>query len=116
MGAVADTPAAVDAELVYDMCFSVMYPDCLSRAVFDTVDASLTDRFPKPYGTNKFVCTHRQFPLYRLTFMVIVVPCPTTVSICISSEYRFIFGSPIPAPKPRERTSSRAVENPSCMA
>ena len=41
--------------------------------------------------------------------MVIVVPFPRTVSIFISSVNRFIFGRPIPAPNPSERTSGRAV-------
>ena len=37
--AVADAPAAVDAELVYDMGFPVMYADRLGRAVLDAVEA-----------------------------------------------------------------------------
>ena len=38
------------------------------------------------------------------------------VSIRISSVYFLILGSPIPAPKPRLRTLSGAVEKPSCIA
>ncbi len=34
----------------------------------------------------------------------------------ISSVYLFIFGSPMPAPKPRARILSGAVEYPSCIA
>ena len=45
-----------------------------------------------------------------------VVPLPTKVSINISSVYFFILGSPIPAPKPRARTLSGAVEYPSFIA
>ena len=44
------------------------------------------------------------------SFIVMVVPSPTTVSIFISSVYFFIFGSPIPAPKPRLLILSLAVE------
>ena len=128
MRTVADASAAVDTEFVYDMCFPVMYPDRLGRTVLDAVDASLTGGFAQPHRAHKFVVGQRPSLLslkqpythkagsHRRTFMVIVVPCPTTVSICISSEYRFIFGRPSPAPNPSERTSSLAVEKPSCMA
>ena len=43
-------------------------------------------------------------------FKVIVVPSPITVSMFISSVYFLIFGRPMPAPKPSERTFSGAVE------
>ena len=44
------------------------------------------------------------------TAIRIWVPSPTVEAIENSSVYFFIFGSPIPAPKPRLRTSSGAVE------
>ena len=57
-------------------------------------------------------------PVFQLMwiFMVTVVPTPTWVSICMSSEQRFMLGRPIPAPKPRSRATSPAVEKPSSMA
>ena len=52
------------------------------------------------------------------TFTVInnLVPFPSSVSIFNSSEYFFIFGKPIPAPNPSERTLSGAVDQPSFIA
>ena len=39
-----------------------------------------------------------------------IVPIPTTDWMANSSDTRFTFGSPIPAPKPCERIHSLAVE------
>ena len=47
-------------------------------------------------------------PLYTLS--LIVVPTSFSVSMFISSVYFFILGRPMPAPKPRARTLSGAVE------
>ena len=52
----------------------------------------------------------RRQPLLISIRMVTVVPTPTVVSMRISSEYRFMLGRPIPAPNPRSRATSPAVE------
>ena len=74
MRAVTDASAAVNAEFVYDMSFPAMYPDRLGRTVLDAVDASLTGGFAQAHGAHEFVMLHRQFLLYRFTFIVMVVP------------------------------------------
>lgn len=48
------------------------------------------------------------FP-HRSTFIWMVVPCPGWDSMKNSSLYRFMLGSPMPAPKPRLRTCFEAV-------
>jgi len=47
---------------------------------------------------------------YMLTLITMRVPSPTTEDISILSLFFFIFGKPIPAPNPSERTLSGAVE------
>ena len=56
------------------MSFPAMYPDRLGRTVLDAVDASLTGGFAQAHGAHEFVMLHRQFLLYRFTFIVMVVP------------------------------------------
>ena len=58
MRAVRYASAAVDAEFVYDVSFSVMYPDCLGRTVFDTVDAAAAGRFLQSDRTYEFIRIH----------------------------------------------------------
>ena len=55
MGTVPDTPSAVNAELIYDMCLPVVHPDCLCGAVLDTVNAPLAGGFFQADRADKFV-------------------------------------------------------------
>lgn len=55
MRAVPDTSPAVYAEFINYMSLSIMHTDCLSRAVFDAVDAASADFCLKPDRTHKFI-------------------------------------------------------------
>ena len=55
VGAVSDAPSAVNAEFIYNMGFSVVYPDRLCGAVLDTVNAPLTGGFLQADRADKFV-------------------------------------------------------------
>ena len=48
--------------------------------------------------------------------MVICVPTPTAETMSNPSALRFMFGRPMPAPKPMLRTSLVAVDQPSVLA
>ena len=118
MGAYPDTLAAVNAEFFVDPGFAILHTDCLGGTALEAVDAALAQFLIQTYGMVKLV--HAAFHLQMsfrcqnshisFTSMVIFVPTPSSVSIFMSSVYFFIFGSPIPAPKPRFLTSSGAVE------
>ena len=55
MRAVSETTSAVDTEFRVNFCLSILYPDRLGRAVFDTVDASGAGFFIKLYRINEFI-------------------------------------------------------------
>ena len=55
MRTVQDASAAVNAEFIYNMRLSVMYPDRLGRAVLDTVDTALAGGFFQADRTHKFI-------------------------------------------------------------
>jgi len=109
--------AARNAPFVQDFRLAVSHTDCLGRTSFHTGYASLAFIGIEHNGIQHRFNFFVHFSLLNYRFcqsksisMVSVVPTPTSVSIFNLSEYVLIFGSPIPAPKPRFLTSSVAVE------
>ena len=103
MRADPDTFPAVNAELAVDLGFSSPNPNRFRWAPRNAVDAPCTQIRVQPHRMVKFI--H-----YIITAIVILVPTPILVSTSMVSVYFFMLGSPIPAPKPKDLTSSGAVE------
>lgn len=123
----ADALAAVNAEFLDDVGFSILHPDGVGGAALDAVDTAPAQVFVEVDRMNKLV-GHNDSPLEigfvrkgalqsalsncykKYTTICTVVPSPRAEVISISSVYFFMLGRPIPAPKPRERIWSGAVE------
>jgi len=123
--AVAHAFTAVDAALRRDDRLAVADADGFHRTELDAVDASLAcvsvDADAVKIGIDLISQILSSFAGYfllvqQLTVIVTVVPCPRTVSISIVSEFFFMLGRPMPAPKPRFLASSEAVDQPACIA